>query len=924
MSGIGSIWHYLLGIAISSAWVLSARCATAQITPDRTLPNNSSVTINGSTFNITGGTQAGQNLFHSFQQFSVPTGGTASFNNGLDVQNIISRVTGGSVSNIDGIIRANGTANVFFLNPSGIVFGRNARLNIGGSFIGTSASSINFTDGTQFSTTTPQGSPLLTVTAPVGLNMGNHPGKIQVIGSGHDIVYEDIKKDPRPRVSSNVPGLEVETGKTFALVGGDVSIVGGVIKSPGGRIEIASVGSNGIVSLVPEQQAWRLGYQGLVSFGDIQFSGKPFVSATGVGGGSIVITGKQIAFTEQSILLADTLGDRNGGEISIAGDSIRVNESDISNNTFSSGNAGQITLSANDSILLENNGGAGNHTEGLGKAGEITLTAKSVFIRDRSGLGNNTYSNAQGDAGQINVNADFLLIEKQSGFGNSSYSIGNGGQTNIKVNGSFILRNYSGIGSQTYQSGNGGQINITANSLLIEDHASINSESVADSKGRAGDINTNVGSLVVRNSAGINASTEGMGNAGSLNVRANSLVLENYGGLEVKSTSLGNAGSLNIWADSIRLLNSGIDANTSGKGNAGSLNVHAKNLVLDYSGLQVNNTGLGNVGNLNIWADSIRLLSSGIDANTSNGDNAGALNIQAKNLALDHSEVAVNNTGLGNAGSLNIWADSIRLLSSGINARTSSGNGGYLTLNVGKLLLMQRNSQISSTAGTQQAPGNGGDITINVPSGFLVAIKNENSDITANAFNGSGGKVQINAQGIYNFNQRSLENLETLLGTKDQSKLDPQNVITNDITAFSLTSPTLSGQVKIITPDIDPSRGLISLPTVTEDTSKLVASSCAAFNEAHGGSNFVMTGRGGLPLSPKDPLTSDVLWTDTRLPVVTAQQQQPKTHTTRLKPKPIAIIPATDWVLNDKGEITLISSVSNATAVNTPMSCPVR
>lgn len=725
-------WH--LAIAIGSVITLYANSSVAQITPDATLPNNSNVTLEGKTFNITGGSIVGGNLFHSFKDFSVPTGSTGFFNNAVGIQNIISRVTGGSISNIDGLIKANDTANLFLINPNGIIFGQNARLDIGGSFVATSADRMKFADGFEFSASKLQEKPLLTISVPVGLGMGTNPGEIKVFGSKSGINYSDIKQQPRPRVESNVTGFEVKPEKTLALVGGNVTFEGGVFRSRAGRIEVGSVGANTQLSLIPVAEGWKLGYENVSSFADIRMSGQPFLSATGIGGGYITLFGRDVNLTGQSIIIADTMGDRNGGEISIVGDSITLDEADASNNTFGKGDAGKITLFASNTIKFANQGGVGNHTAAEGNAGQILLQADSILINNQSGAGSNTYVNATGNGGKVFVKANYeLQIEDESGLGTTSFGRGNAGEINIAV-GKLEIRRGGGMGSSTEGSGNGGQINITANSLLLENLGGFTTSTAKNSTGQAGQINIYVrDSMRLRNYVGIESNTEGAGDAGQININANSLRIEKNSEIKTiaSEVSTGKGGEINIITDSLQLLKeSSINSSTLGTNNAGEITVSAENVEIDnFSRITTKTFGNGNAGNIKINANSIRL------------NNNATLTADTQSVNKDPNKPQAN---------ININSQNLILRSGSeitANARGDNVIGGNINVDAGVLALLE-NSRIS----TDSTDSRGGRVTIKTQgvfgtqSWYPAALR---GSITAKGANSQlSGTVQINTPDV--------------------------------------------------------------------------------------------------------------------------------------------------------------------------------
>jgi filamentous hemagglutinin family protein len=719
---IGSLGISFLGGSFLCCLFTSSP-AVAQIVPDNTLPQNSIVTPQGNIIQIDGGTRAGNNLFHSFEQFSVGVEETAHFNNAVDIQNILSRVTGGSISEINGILKANGVANLFLINPNGIIFGENASLDIGGSFFATSADSVVFGNGAEFSATNPNTPPLLTINIPVGLWFRENPGAI--VNRSFATV---IEVDENGEEFENYIGLRVPSGQTLALVGGDVSLEGGILTTPGGRVELGSVAGNSLVSLTPVAEGFVLGYEGVQSFQDISLSDLAEVNTIGERGGDIQIQGRQISLAGDSRIFSFTLGEEAGGDILlVAAESVDLigSNTKIANGAEEgTGDGGDITIETR-RLMLSEGAQISHPIAAEGNAGNLTIRAsESVEIRGTARFEEITVDEATGEEEAVMREIPGGLFAEVGSstltFDENQNASGRGGTITIET-GQLLIQDGAQVSTNTFGAGQAGNLIIKASDsvelvgVTPNFPSALFAQANETATGNGGNIIIETGQLLIQDGAQVSTDTFGASRAGNLTVKASESVEL------IRGTS--NAPSA---------LRAGV--NETATGNGGNIIIETGQLLIqDGAQVSTDTFGAGRAGNLTVKAsESVELLGT-----------------SANNRAASGLLARVEVSGTGDGGTLTVETPRL-VVRDGAQIGTvarNEGQGGTLTINAAESIFLSGTSPLEDLASSSGifvsaqpgATSNAGQLIINTPE----LIVEDGAEISADNF-GTGGGSNVN------------------------------------------------------------------------------------------------------------------------------------------------------------------------------------
>ncbi|MBD2354990.1 filamentous hemagglutinin N-terminal domain-containing protein [Tolypothrix sp. FACHB-123] len=660
------------------------------------------------------------------------------------------------------------------------------------------------------------------------------------------------------------------------------------------------------------------------------------------GGGSISLNASKLDLAGIVGIFAETKGQAPAGTLELNPYANQPNlditlfpNSKISASTSGIGNGGDLIVKAPETINISGQGTLAVETFSTGKAGNIEITTQNLNLTD--GVTLSAATSGIGNAGDIVLNTPTLNLTNGGKIFASTSGTGDGGTISVNalnsVNIGKGVQDFAPIISvETTGAGKAGDIIFNTPSLTVSDTARITATATATATNTqgGGSITLNASKLNLAGIVGIFAETQGQAPAGTLklnpyanqpnlditlfpnsNISASTsgsgkggdLILtapENInitgkGKLAVESTGIGDAGNILITTQNLNI-NDGVKISASTmNGQGGNININAHTLTANNGGQFLTTTsGTAKAGNINVQVrDNITLdgTNTGLFANTektATGD-SGNITIDPEIFTIKNGAgIGVNSNGSGKGGNISLTAGTLILDNKAfINAATTSNNGGEIKLDIQDFLFLRRNSNITATAGTDFAGGNGGNITINSP--FIVAVTQENSDITANAFSGQGGNINISTQGIFGIGFQA------------------QQTAQSDITASSELG--ISGNVTINTPEVDPSKGLVQLSANLLDASRQIDNSCQP-DSKQSASSFTITGRGGLPSNPYEYLQTDSVvkkWVS-----VDNNPNSPGNSQGSMNenPSPPEIVEAQGLIKGDNGDIYLVAQAS--------------
>jgi filamentous hemagglutinin family protein len=833
------------------------------------------------------GKLAGSNLFHSFESFNINTGQSATFITATPgITNVISRVTGGNLSQINGPLKltaASGAPNFYFINPAGIAFGGGASIDVPGAFHVSTADYVKFPDG-NFHADTTKTSTFSTA----------KPEAFGFLGTTRATISVNAKAE-----------LVTKRLRSISVVAGDIDLNGGVVLAQnGGDVRGAAVGkqaseivfsgeipaaegdfrvANGAI-LATQSSSLNIAGSVLIGAGQLSVVNGSFIQSMGLdaSGRSVNISARNITLDGKGsygAIIADTDNSSSGGIAVKATDSLAIlNGGRISAVSYGSGQGGSIQIAAgNIEINAMGNSytGVSSSAQSTGNAGGVDIFASGkVSILNGASISSGAYSSGSG--GSVKVVAGNIMIARQGSSLTGIFSdanSGSGGAGVIEVQALDNLSIFDGgtISSRTLSKGAAGTVSVGAGTIVIDNQGGkyatgIFSDANRGSMGNAGGINVrSSGDISILNGGAISSSTFAVGSAGFVRVNARNFLIGNslpniddLGGIAASAWegSQGNAGNVNVQAtENISLISGGVilsSTNSTGKG--GSVLVHAGNLLVDGMRTSINASASidssGQTGTVSVSAkESITLSNGGQIAITNNATVAKPeslspthLTVSAPNIGLKDAQITAASTGNVAASNIQInFGDRLNLDPSSITTSAKAGNGGSIRIQ-GPGVVVLDNSQITtSVAGLT---GNGGDININAE-----ALVMNTGFIQANtaAKNATGGNVGIDVQLL-------VPNGATLFVGGQTPHTFQQGVFGYNV--IQAAAPTgVSGAINIASPVLDLSGTLTGLSVRMTDTGGFGRSPC----RIAGGSSLIQVGRGGFAPSARGLLAPALL-----------------------------------------------------------------